>query len=135
MDQLGHLPRGSELVAEPGDAIIDQFAPKPAGDQVHVGTRASRTRGERTRQPLAKLVDPLHRGREDRLRLGPAADCQVIALAPALDPPRQALRPRSASSLSCASSSERTGTAISAAPVGVGARRSDAWSINVVSVS
>ena len=35
----------------------------------------------------------------------------------------------------CASSSERTGTAISAAAVGVGARRSEAKSISVTSVS
>ena len=38
-------------------------------------------------------------------------------------------------SVSCAASSARTGTAISAAAVGVGARRSAAWSISVVSVS
>ena len=44
-------------------------------------------------------------------------------------------RARCASSASCAKSSARTGTASSAAAVGVGARRSAAWSINVVSVS
>ena len=46
----------------------------------------------------------------------------------AVEPPAEVARPSP-------TSSERTGTAISAAPVGVGARRSEAKSISVVSVS
>ena len=48
-------------------------------------------RGERAGKPLAKLVEPLQHGREERLRLRPAANGQLEALAAALDAPRQAM--------------------------------------------
>ena len=67
------------------------LAAKAAGDEVEVAARGCRPRRERPRKPLADLIQTLRHRREDRLRLGPAADGEIEPLAGPLDPPRQAL--------------------------------------------
>ena len=85
--------------------------------------RAASERGSRSPSSSSALR---HR-REDRLRLAASGKRQVEALAAALGAARRGmLRAMLPSSPSCANSSARTGTAISAAAVGVGARRSAA---------
>ena len=91
---------------------------------------------ERARQPSADLVELLAAQREElverRQRAGRAR--RTRAGAPPCRAGAQA-RGGSRARASPRASSARTGTAISAAPVGVGARRSAAWSISVQSVS
>ena len=93
-------------------------------------------RAQAVGQALGELVETLARLAEQRLRVGQAAGETVDRLAAfpgrlrSMPPARRA--PRSAL---FASSSARTGTAISAAAVGVGARTSAARSISVMSVS
>ena len=118
------------------DALVDQLAAKPAGDEVQVGARMARARGERARQPLAELVEPLRQRREQRLRLAASGRRSARSARGRARRGATGIAARdAASSASCANSSARTGTAISAAAVGVGARRSAAKSISVVSVS
>ena len=136
MGQLGHPPQRRQLLRQPRDPLVDQLAAEPPGDQVQVGARVARARGERARQPLAELVEPLDRrarrappARASGRRSARSARGRARAAGPGIAA-RDARARRAARH-----SSARTGTAISAAAVGVGARRSAAWSISVVSVS
>ena len=117
------------------DALVEKIAAKSSRDQVKITAGASCTRGKRPGQSFTDVVQALRNRREDGLRLGPAADSQVEAFAAALGRRERHCCARCESSPSWPNSSLRTGTAISAAAVGVGARRSAAWSISVVSVS
>ena len=125
MRELGHLPQ-PRPAARQARAMrwSSSSRAEPPGNEVEIAARRARTRRERPREPFADLVEPLPHGREDRLRLRPAADGQVEPLAAALGPPRQAmLRPMRRARQAGRAARPRTGTAISAAAVGVGARQ------------
>jgi len=64
--------------------LVDEVSAKTSRDQVQIGPGATGSRSERTGQPLTDFLQPLNHRREDRLRLGPAADGQVEALFAAL---------------------------------------------------
>ena len=56
-----------------------------AATKLRSRSRVAGASGQRTRQAVAEFVDPLRHGREDRLRLRPAANGQIEPLARPLD--------------------------------------------------
>ena len=91
MRELRQPPQAGKLFRKSRNPLLDEVATKPPGDEVEIAARMARPRGERARKPLACIIEALHHGREDRVRLGSAADREVEALAAPFDPARQAL--------------------------------------------
>ncbi len=147
---LGDL--GQALPASrPGSGFGQRQALAETGEALAAGADIAAQRRERQRQraePVAAAADKALQRRLQpsgdqvealpcRICQGlPAANCATqIGQALALTPPALAGRSCASRSGPPAPQSARTGTAISAAAVGVGARRSAAKSVNVVSVS
>ena len=130
------LPQRAQALRQARDALIDEIAAQAAGHEVHVGARVAGARGERARQPLAKLVDAL----QPAVRTALAARASGRRSArDARARARRAARGNAARDARArqAARTTRRGPAppVSAAAVGVGARTSAAKSISVVSVS
>src|SRR3954447_7825783 len=89
--KLGKSPEAGQLLRQALHLLVDQLAPQPSCDEVHVGPGMAGAGSERARQALSQIVDALDRRSEDRLRLGPAADGEVEALAVPLDAAAEAL--------------------------------------------
>ena len=127
MGQLGHPPRAASC----SDSRAIRWSTssrrrRPATRLRSARALPARAASERGK-PFAEFVHPLDDRREDRLRLRPAADGQIETLAASLDAARQAmLRAMLQLARAARAVRTRTGTAISAAAVGVGARRSAA---------
>ena len=121
--------RVEPLARRGGGRPASRLGPKRAAGVAELAARAVEPAAQRARQPLGELVEPLLLGREQRLALGPVAEQRLELLArPARAPGARSARRGAPSSRTWASSSLRTGTAISAAAVGVGARTSAAKS-------
>lgn len=91
MRKLGKSPQGGELLRHAFNPLIDDVPAKAAGDEVQVGSGVTSAGRQRSRKAFAYLIKPLHHGREDRLRLRPAANGEIIAFAHPLDAARQAV--------------------------------------------
>ena len=126
------LEAGLRLVQRVARQLAQAAGPalEPLAEQLHDPGRRAQL------EALGEVVQALRGRPEQRLRPGEAADEAVRPLAQAT---RSAGRPRAPAGRprapSWSSRSRRTGTASSAAAVGVGARVSAAWSISVMSVS
>ena len=136
MSELGQPPQRRELLAGAGDALDEQLG-RSRGRRRRSSRRARGPRGRRARAAADRRA---RRSAARRARTAPRArgQRQRSARGARARGRRGATRQcaaRCRSSASKANSSARTGTAISAAAVGVGARRSAAWSNSVVSVS
>ena len=107
---------------------VAQDADQPVGEAAGVAGRAGRAGARREIEALALA-------REQRVGPRQRAGRGAQVRSAAVDDAMHGLDVAARQVVDRATSSTRTGTTISAAPVGVGARRSAAWSMSVQSVS